>query len=344
MSISVGTRLGPYEISAPLGAGGMGEVYRARDTKLQRDVAVKVLPESLARDAGALERFEREARAVAALSHPHILAIHDIGSENGIAFAVMELLEGQTLRERLAEGPLPQRKALELAREIAQGLAAAHEKGIVHRDLKPENLFVTKGGRVKILDFGLAKQSLPRGAGDTQSPTVPRQTEPGVVLGTVGYMSPEQVKGRPADARSDIFSFGAVLYEMLTGRRAFQRETAAETMTAILREDPPEPSATGVQLAPALERIVRHCLEKEPDERFRSPHDLAFALEAVSGSSSAGAIAPHLQARARHVPLLRAAAPAAAALALGAPLHRAPLRAPAPALIAVKPLKHPRPD
>jgi serine/threonine protein kinase/Tol biopolymer transport system component len=340
VTLTPGTRLGSYEIAAPLGAGGMGEVYRAHDTKLQRDVAVKVLPESLAHDPAALARFEREARAVAALSHPHILAIHDLGKEDGVAFAVMELLEGETLRERLAGGPLPQRKALELAREIAQGLAAAHEKGIVHRDLKPENLFLTRGGRVKILDFGLARQLAPASSDDTHSPTVPRQTDPGTVLGTVGYMSPEQVKGLAADQRSDIFSFGAVLYEMLTGRRAFQKPTAAETMTAILREDPPEPSATGVHLPPALERIVRHCLEKEPDERFRSAHDLAFALEAVSGSSAAGTLAPVEAPRARRVPLAAAAAVALAALVLGALLDRALRRMPDVPLIAIKPLTH----
>ena len=230
--IAAGTRLGAYEILAPLGAGGMGEVWRARDTRLHREVAIKVLPEALAGDPAALARFEREARAVAALSHPNILGLFDVGHEGKTAYAVMELLAGQTLRERLVEGPLPQRKALELGREIAQGLAAAHEKGIVHRDLKPENLFVTQDGRVKILDFGLARVETPQER-LTQSPTEGVGTEPGTVMGTVGYMSPEQVRGRPADARSDIFSFGSVLYEMLSGERAFRGDSPAETMAAI---------------------------------------------------------------------------------------------------------------
>jgi eukaryotic-like serine/threonine-protein kinase len=341
MTLLPGSRLGSYEVVAPLGAGGMGEVWRAHDTKLGRDVAIKVLPEAVAQDASALARFEREARAVAALSHPHILAIHDLGKENGTAYAVMELLEGETLRSRLAGGPLPQRKALELAKEIAEGLAAAHEKGIVHRDLKPENLFVTKGGRIKILDFGLAKQAITTSAGsDTKSPTVEQATDPGSVLGTVGYMSPEQVKGRAADARSDIFSFGAVLYEMVTGRRAFQKETSAETMTAILREDPRELSATGVQVPPALERIVRHCLEKEPDERFRSAHDLAFALDAVGGSSAAAAVSAVAGPSVRRVRVATAVAIGLAALAAGALLDRALRGRAANPLIAVKPLTH----
>src|SRR5262249_21415999 len=244
-----------------------------------------------------------EARAVAALSHPHILAIHDFGSENGTTYAVMELLEGATLRQRLIEGPLPVRKAVELAREVAQAVAAAHEKGIVHRGLEPETLFVTKGGRVKVLDFGLARQiAVPTATADTASPTVARRTEPGAVLGTVGYMSPEQVKGQPADARSDIFSFGAVLFEMVTGRRAFDRAKAVETRAAILREDPPDPGAAGVHVPLALERVIRHCLEKEPEERFRTAHDLAFALEAAGGSPSspsgeAGAAASAAEAR-----------------------------------------------
>jgi serine/threonine protein kinase len=243
MTLSAGTTLGSYEIAGPLGAGGMGEVYRARDRKLDREVAIKVLPEHLAEDAGALARFEREAKAVAALSHPNILAIHDFGRHERIAYAVMELLEGETLRGKLQGAPLSMRKAVDYARQIAQGLGAAHDRGIVHRDLKPENLFVTKEGRVKILDFGLARQDTPpAGRGDeSHSPTEARLTEAGALLGTVGYMSPEQVRGRSADHRSDIFSFGCVLHEMLSGRRAFQRETAAETMTAILKEDLPPP-------------------------------------------------------------------------------------------------------
>jgi eukaryotic-like serine/threonine-protein kinase len=299
MTLTAGTRLGPYEILAPLGAGGMGEVYKARDTRLDRDVAIKVLPQSLARDASALARFEREAKAVAALSHPNILAVHDFGSSGETTYAVMELLEGESLRQRLAEGALPPRKALEIAREIALGLAAAHDKGIVHRDLKPENLFITKEGRVKILDFGLARQLGFSESGDTHSPTAAPGTEPGTVLGTVGYMAPEQLRGRPADQRSDIFSFGAVLYEMLSGRRAFRGETAIETMNAILKEDPPEISASGKAIPPGLERIVSHCLEKKPDERFQSARDLAFDLGSQSAASAATGAAPTIPAPSR---------------------------------------------
>jgi eukaryotic-like serine/threonine-protein kinase len=296
MTIAAGARLGSYEVLAPLGAGGMGEVYRARDTKLGREVAIKVLPAHLSNDPDALARFEREARAIAALSHPNILAIHDFGEHAGTAYAVMELLEGETLRERLMEGPLSVRRAADFGVQIANGLAAAHAKGIVHRDLKPENVFVTKDGRVKILDFGLARQAAPARGSDTRSPTAAGMTDAGTVLGTVGYMSPEQVRGLPADHRSDLFSFGVVLYEMLSGRRAFQRDTAAETMTAILKEDPPEPSATGAAAIPAgLERIVHHCLEKNPEERFQSARDLAFDLTSsagVSGISRGVAAAP----------------------------------------------------
>jgi Tol biopolymer transport system component len=263
----------------------MGEVYRARDTRLDRDVAVKVLPARLAEDPEALARFEREAKAVAALSHPGILAIHDFGREGGTAYAAMELLDGETLRQRLSGGPLPVRKAVDLAQQITQALAAAHEKGIVHRDLKPENVFVTRDGRAKLLDFGLARREGGGAPGDdTHSPTLAHATEPGTVLGTVGYMSPEQVRGQPADARSDIFSFGSVLYEMLTGRRAFGRETGAETMTAILREEPPELSSVQGGLPPALGRIVQHCLEKQPEERFQSARDLAFDLSSLADS------------------------------------------------------------
>jgi hypothetical protein len=286
--LSPGTRVGQYEIVRALGAGGMGEVYRARDPKLGRDVAIKVLPAEFASRPDALPRFEREARAVAALSHPNILAIHDFGVADGTAFAVMELVEGETLREALSHGPLPVRRAIACAVQVAQGLAAAHDRDIVHRDLKPENLMVTADGRVKILDFGLARQD---GSGaeasGTLAQTVQSPTGPGVLLGTVGYMSPEQVRGVTADARADIFSLGAVLYEMVTGARPFHRETAAESMTAILREDPPEIPADRA-IPPAVDRIIRHCLEKKPEARFRSAHDLAFALETVSGSSSSG--------------------------------------------------------
>src|SRR6266542_5388305 len=231
MILAVGSRLGPYEMLSPLGAGGMGEVWKARDTRLDRSVAIKVLPQKLSSDPVALERFEREAKAVAALSHPNILGIYDLGRDADVTYAAMELLTGETLRQRLAEGPIPQRRALEYGLQIAQGLAAAHEKGIVHRDLKPENIFVTSEGRVKILDFALAKVAT-ADTRNTQSPTVAASTEPGTVMGTVGYMSPEQVRGRQANLRSDIFSFGAVLYEMLSGQRPFRGEYAAETMAA----------------------------------------------------------------------------------------------------------------
>jgi len=282
--IRAGTRLGNYQVLAPLGAGGMGEVYRARDARLGREVAVKVLPGEMANDRNALDRFEREARAVAALSHPNILAIFDFGREGSVSFAVTELLEGDTLRSHLAAGPLPARKTADYALQIVSGLAAAHAKGIVHRDLKPENLFVTKDGFVKILDFGLARASPPPGTGATQAPTAPELTEPGTVMGTVGYMSPEQARGRPADARSDLFSFGAILYEMLSGERPFQRDTAPETLTAILRDDPPELPEKTRNTLPVLERIARRCLEKDPEARFQVARDLAFALEAVAGS------------------------------------------------------------
>jgi len=274
-------RLGPYEIIAPIGTGGMGEVYRARDTRLGRDVAVKVLAERFSGDAELRARFAREAQAVAALSHPNILAIHDVGMEGSSSYAVMELLEGQTLRERLNKGPMPWRKVVEIGVAIAEGLAAAHAKGITHRDLKPENLFLTAGGALKILDFGLA-QIKPRAGGlDETSPHVPSATEPGAIMGTVGYMSPEQVRGQPADVRSDIFSLGCVLHEMVTGQRAFARETAVETMTAILHDEPPEVSGSGKKVPIELERVIEHCLEKNPAERFHSAHDLAYALRAI---------------------------------------------------------------
>jgi tRNA A-37 threonylcarbamoyl transferase component Bud32 len=287
MTLGTGTRLAHYEITGRLGAGGMGEVYRARDTKLDREVAIKVLPEKLSHDPERLSRFEREAKAVAALSHPNILSIHDFGKAGGVAFAVTELLEGSTLREILAAGGVPQRKAIEYAGQIAKGLAAAHDRGVVHRDLKPNNVMVTRDGRVKILDFGLAKLTH---AAMSEAPTMAPSSEPetgaGVILGTVGYMSPEQVRGQPADHRSDIFSFGAMLYELVTGERAFARDSAAETMTAILKEDPPKLSESGGFFMPAgLERVTRHCLEKSPGERFQSAHDLAFALEAITQTS-----------------------------------------------------------
>jgi len=285
MTLAAGTKLGPYEILSPLGAGGMGEVYKARDTKLKRDVAIKVLPEALAADADALSRFEREAHAVAALNHPNILSIHDFGSENGVAYAVTELLDGETLRSKLEGGPLPQRRAIEIAVQMAKGLAAAHEKGIIHRDLKPENVFLTSDARVKILDFGLAKR-LERDSAETDAPTTPAGTEPGTVMGTVGYMSPEQVRGRALDQRTDLFSFGVILYEMLSGERAFRGDSRVETMNAILKEEPPELAESGRNVSPVLDRIVRHCLEKSPEARFHSAGDIAFDLESLSASPS----------------------------------------------------------
>jgi dipeptidyl aminopeptidase/acylaminoacyl peptidase len=333
MGLTDGARLGPYEIVSPLGAGGMGEVYRARDPRLGRDVAIKVLPASLSEDADRLRRFEQEARAAGILNHPNITAVYDIGQHGGAPYVVQELLEGETLRAALAGAKLPPRRAIDYALQIAHGLAEAHEKGIVHRDLKPENLFVTKDGRIKILDFGLAKlthrDESPSQA--TDLPTASAGTEPGVVLGTLGYMSPEQVKGKPADARSDIFSFGAILYEMLSGKRAFHGDSAAETMSAILREDPPDLSVTNTSISPGLERIVRHCIEKSPEQRFHSAHDIAFALETVTSASSASGIAASRQPPRR--PALRlvltacAAAVLVAGVLLGLRLHApAPLR------------------
>ncbi len=303
MSLTPGFRLGPYEILAPLGAGGMGEVYRAKDPRLGRDVAIKVLPASFSDEQERLRRFEQEARAAGLLNHPNITAVYDVGLQDGAPYVVSELLEGETLRNRLAGGAFTPRRAIGHALQIAQGLAAAHEKGIVHRDLKPENIFVTSDGRVKILDFGLAKltQAEKAHASQTNLPTVTPGTEAGMVLGTLGYMSPEQVRGKPADARSDIFSFGAILYEMLSGRRAFHADTAADTISAILTRDPPDLSETNRRIPEALDRIVRHCLEKSPEARFHSASDIAFDLEAISGTSlvSATGTAPP---GAAHVP------------------------------------------
>jgi len=309
MPIAPGTRLGPYEIVEAIGAGGMGEVYRARDPRLGRDVAIKVLPTAFSTDPDRLQRFEQEARAAAALNHPNILAVHDIGRHEGAPYIVSELLEGETLRERLTSSSrarndaphadtraggapkaskegLPVRKVIDYATQIAQGLAAAHDKGIVHRDLKPENVFVTTDGHVKILDFGLAKLTelagTPSGATDLSTKL---GTNPGMVLGTIGYMAPEQVRGSAADHRSDIFAFGATLYELLSGKGAFRRETAADTMSAILREDPLDLPVADRHIPPALARIVDRCLEKSPAARFQSTRDLAFALEALSSPS-----------------------------------------------------------
>jgi Tol biopolymer transport system component len=287
MPVVAGACLDHYEILSPLGAGGMGEVWRSRDIRLNREVAIKVLPASFANDGDRLRRFEQEALATSALNHPNIMTIHDIGTAplefGGGPYLVTELLEGATLREQLNEGALPVRKAIEYARQIATGLAAAHERGIVHRDLKPENLFVTTDGRVKILDFGLAKLKPPQVGGvETQAPTQEKITAPGTVMGTVGYMAPEQVRGQEADHRTDIFSFGVILYEMLSGRRTFSGESAIEVMNAILKEEPPELSETNTRVSAQLEKIVRRCLEKQPERRFHSAHDLGFALEALS--------------------------------------------------------------
>ncbi|MCA1561609.1 MAG: serine/threonine-protein kinase [Acidobacteria bacterium] len=290
MHLAPATRLGPYEVLAPLGAGGMGDVYRAHDPRLGRDVAIKVLPPGFSSDPDRLRRFEQEARAAAALNHPNILAVYDIGTHDDAPYVVSELLAGTTLREALAAGALPVRKAVDYAMQIANGLATAHEKAIVHRDIKPENLFITSDGRVKILDFGIAKLIEPVAiAGDERTPaTRTAGTTPGLVLGTMGYMSPEQVRGQAVDHRSDIFSFGAVLYEMLSGERPFTGDTPADTMSAILNDDPRAlTTVSGGVVSPSLDRITRHCLEKEPSRRFQSARDLAFDLEAVSGMSGA---------------------------------------------------------
>lgn len=294
MTIAVGTRLGPYEILAPLGAGGMGEVFRARDTRLGREVAIKVLPTEFSNNADRLHRFEQEASAAGALNHPNILVVHDIGEHNSTSYVISELLEGETLRERMNGAPLGQRKTLDYALQVARGLAAAHERGIVHRDLKPENIFITLDGRAKILDFGIAKLAQADGeSGQTNIPTRRVDTDPGAVMGTVGYMAPEQVRGQAVDHRADIFAFGCVLYEMLAGRRAFRGESHVETLSAIIRDDPPDLSSVSNRaISPALERLVLHCLEKTPADRFQSTRDLVFALEALSGSHASSDSTP----------------------------------------------------
>ena len=341
MPLPVGTRLGPYEIVSPVGAGGMGEVYRARDARLGREVAVKVLPAGFSGDAERLRRFEQEACAAGALNHPNILVVHDIGAHDGSPYVVSELLEGGTLRERLNGTALSQRKALDYAQQIARGLAAAHERGIVHRDLKPENVFITTDERAKILDFGLAKLTQANGESvQTEIPTRRVDTGPGVVMGTVGYMAPEQVRGQNVDHRADIFSFGAVFYEMLTGRRAFRGESAVDTLSAILKEDPPDLSESNRAVSPALERLVLHCLEKNPAARFHSASDLAFALEALSGSTvsaqdatTALALPPARSKWREWLPwLVAAVAVLVAALALFVPFRRAPVEKPAAAM------------
>ena len=284
----IAEQISHYHIISKLGAGGMGVVWRARDTRLDREVAIKFLPEAFAEDPHRLRRFEQEARATSALNHPNILTIFDTGLHDGAPYLVAELLEGEELRAQLNAGAILPRKAIEYAQQIAQGLAAAHEKGIVHRDLKPENLFITRDGRVKILDFGLAKlKAQAAEPADSQADTQRKMTDPGTVLGTVGYMAPEQVRGQEADHRADIFAFGVILYEMLSGRRPFSGESAIEVMNAILKEEPPELSETNAKISPQLEKIVRRCLEKKPDRRFQSASDLGFALEALSTPSGA---------------------------------------------------------
>src|SRR5271154_1770491 len=336
MALTPGTKLGPYEIKSQVGAGGMGEVYRARDTRLGRDVALKILPESFSRDSDRLRRFEQETQAVAALNHPNIVAIYDVGPFESAPFLVSELLEGESLRAVINRGPIPQRKVIEYAVQVANGLAAAHDKGIVHRDLKPENLFVCRDGRVKILDFGLAKLAGKGGEPDGATMTS-SHTAAGVVMGTASYMSPEQVRGEAVDARTDMFAFGAVLYEMLSGKRAFQRDTPPETMTAILREDIPEITDVQPPIPPALDRIVRRCLEKSPDHRFQSAKDLAFGLESLSQISTSsntasqaaiesGKSAPRLKVALAAVAIVLAAA----LLALGWWIGRSGASAPPP--------------
>src|ERR671930_376559 len=308
MSLTPGTRLGPYEVLSPRGAGGGGEFKKGRDVRLDRFVAIKVMSEALVRDPDRRARFEREAKAVAALSHPNIVAIFDVGLHGHAAYAVTELLDGETLRARLtslgARGAptspgagfsgLPVRRAIDIAVQILRGLAAAHDKGIIHRDLKPENVFLLNDGQVKILDFGLARQAPPS---SDAIETAVAMTDPGVVVGTAGYMAPEQIRGQPVDGRTDLFALGAVLYEMLSGRRPFHGNTSADTMLAIVKDDPPDLSMSRTDVPPMLERIVRHCLEKNPVERFQMARDVAFALETASGSTSVLMPAPPVSSR-----------------------------------------------
>ena len=322
VTLQAGTRLGPYEIAELLGVGGMGEVYRARDTRIGRSVAIKVISPDLAADASQWRRLEHEARAVGSLSHPNILAIHDVGEHLGAPFLVSELLEGETLRRLLAKGPLAPRRAADIARQVAEGLAAAHAKGIIHRDIKPENLFVTREGGAKILDFGVARRLShgPAEAGLEHEVTVEGRTRPGIVFGTYAYMAPEQARGEPVDARSDVFALGAVLYEMLSGVRAFARDTSAETLAALLREELPDLSSLDARIPPLLARVVGHCLEKEPARRFQAAQDVAFALAEVSVAtipSGASQQAVGLRSRRRLWSGLLVAGLAVGTLALG---------------------------
>jgi WD40 repeat protein len=338
MPLAPETQLGPYKIISLIGSGGMGEVYRAHDSRLRRDVALKVLPASFTNDPDRLRRFEQEARAVAALNHPNIVSVFDVGEANGTHYIVSELLEGESLRERIPAAGMPIRKATELAIQFANGLAAAHDRGIVHRDLKPENIFITKTGQVKILDFGLAKlrsnEAATPGASDQTAThfTGADHTGAGQILGTAGYMSPEQVRGDAVDHRADIFAFGSILYEMLCGQRAFKRNTSAETMTAILNDDPQDlttrtSASSPAAIPPALDRIVRHCLEKQPAQRFQSAHDVAFDLESISTISSGSAQASAAAAKRNRwlVPTLAAIVLLAAGAALGAWYRPAPV-------------------
>jgi serine/threonine protein kinase len=268
MLLEENAMLGPYRIASRIGEGGMGAVYRAKDTRLGRDVAIKVLTAVTLSDKERLQRFEQEARATGMLNHPNLLTIYDIGSTEGTPFLVSELLEGENLRDRIDRGAIPPRKAVDISQQMAHGLAAAHDKGVIHRDLKPENIFITKEGRVKILDFGIAKLTP---TGGSEGPMFQMAaTEPGMVLGTVGYMSPEQVRGEQVDRRSDIFAFGAIFYEMLTGSRAFKRDSSIETLSAILKEDPPDLTEVNPNIPPPIERLVRRCLEKDREQRFQS--------------------------------------------------------------------------
>lgn len=322
MPLTVGSQIGPYEIISLIGSGGMGEVYRGRDSRIGRDVAIKVLPSEYAENPDRLRRFEQEARSAGSLNHPNILVIHDVGRQEDSPYLVCEYLEGETLRQRM-RGSLTQRRVIEYAKQIANGLAAAHEKGIIHRDLKPENIFITKDERIKILDFGLAKLTEPELEGNRSVlPTLPpgseTDTKTGVVLGTIGYMSPEQVKGSDVDPRSDIFAFGAILYEMLTGKRAFQRGSTVETLNAILKEDPQEATELAPDIYPTLDRILRHCLEKNPEARFQSARDLAFDLEMISESSAAAKVSKVAQTNYSRVIKIAAAALASILLIAGA--------------------------